>query len=375
MTDWNKPTVSGLVYKNDAGGLYQPGRMYQLPRKTEVAEVYLQLCEEQARPSVNETARISKVGWAYANLVVTELKAIGIIVDPELLRRKKLNALGPGQKLSTVHEMFLLALRTVDPARPLYSYVQELDTHFGKAVSYQCIADWFRERWDFQGNLKKANLVPLDKWKLENKVRYYEFVQKLRIYRDHSKYNFLDEKHVWNKDVYAKKVRKDPLTGKLPCIHVSGDFRESYNIMAIISPNPMKPYPMDYTIGKENGTSEAFVGFLTYLIANRFFLHNEFLLMDNATIHIHGNSRVIEDMLWETIVDGFPLHVLVIYLPTRSPELNPIELIFHILAMRIRSYRYRTAGPCDNAVLHKAAEVMNDMSYALILRCCAHCGY
>jgi hypothetical protein len=97
-----------------------------------------------------------------------------------------------------------------------------LDTHFGKSVSYQCIADWFRKRWDFDGNLKKANLVPLDKWKLENKVHYYEFVQKLRIFKDHSRFNFLDEKHVWNRDIYAKKVRKDPLTGKLPCIHVSG---------------------------------------------------------------------------------------------------------------------------------------------------------
>jgi transposase len=76
-------------------------------------------------------------------------------------------------------------------------------------------------------------------------------------------------------------------------------------------------------------------------------------------IHIHGNSRVIKDMLWETMIDGYPLHVLVIYLPTRSPELNPIELIFHILAIRIHLYRYRTAGPCHNAVLHKAAQVMN----------------
>ena len=87
--------------------------------------------------------------------------------------------------------------------------------------------------------------------------------------------------------MYAKKDRKDPLMGKLPCIHVSGDFRESYNIMAIISPNPLKAHPMDYTIGKENDTSEAFEGFLTYLIANHFFLHNKFLLMDNVTIHIH----------------------------------------------------------------------------------------
>jgi hypothetical protein len=251
MTDWNKQTVSGLIYWNDAGALYQPGRMYQLPRKTEVAEVYLRLCKELAHPSVMETAKLSKVSWAYANLVVTELKAIGMTVDPELLQRKKLNVLGPGQTLTTVHEMFILALRTVDPARLVYSYVQELITHFGKSVSYQCISDWFRKRWDFDGNLKKANLVLLDKWKLENKVRYYEFVQKLRIFKDHSRFNFLDEKHVWNRDVYAKKVQKDPLTGKLPCIHVSGDFRKSYNIMAIISSNLQKPHRSTIQLAKK----------------------------------------------------------------------------------------------------------------------------
>jgi transposase len=59
--------------------------------------------------------------------------------------------------------------------------------------------------------------------------------------------------------------------------------------------------------------------------------------MDNATIHTGGTVDVVNDLLWDTIIDRSPLHVLVIYLPTRSPELNPIELIFHILARRIRS--------------------------------------
>ncbi len=35
------------------------------------------------------------------------------------------------------------------------------------------------------------------------------------------------------------------------------------------------------------------------------------------------------------------------HLSTSSPELNPIELVFHILAMRIWSFWYRTAGPCE----------------------------
>jgi hypothetical protein len=35
--------------------------------------------------------------------------------------------------------------------------------------------------------------------------------------------------------------------------------------------------------------------------------------MDNATIHSRGNARVIKDMLWDTIMDGCPLNILVIY--------------------------------------------------------------
>ena len=377
MSNRRYQTANGLVFRNENGGLFQPGRMYQLPRKTEVAEVFLWLCEDAfpQRPTVNETAKLSKVSWGFANQVIIELKALGAVLDPETIRNEKNHVLGPGQKLSTVHEMFLLCLRTLLPARPLYNYVQELERHFGKCVSHQCIADWFNKRWDHQGNLLKTNLVPLDKWKPANKARYYDFVQKLRLYNDHSKYNFIDEKHIYNKDCYPLRVRRDPLSGKLPCIHVSGDFRDAYNIMAVISPNPDKPVPIEYTIGEENGTSEAFVGFMSYLIAKRFLRHHEFVVMDNARIHSMGNATVIEDMLWETIVDGRPLHILVLYLPTRSPELNPIELVFHILAFRIRSYKYRTAGPCDKAVLYKASQVMNEMSYDLILRCCCHCGY
>jgi hypothetical protein len=106
-----------------------------------------------------------------------------------------------------------------------------------------------------------------------------------------------------------------------------------------------------------------------------FLRHGEFVVTDNAVIHSQGNATVVEDMLWETIVDSRPLHILFISLPTRSPELNPIKLVFHILAVRIRSFQYWTAGPCDKAVLFRAAQVMDDMTYAFILCCCTHCGY
>jgi hypothetical protein len=60
--------------------------------------------------------------------------------------------------------------------------------------------------------------------------------------------------------------------------------------------------------------------------------------MDNAAIHSQGNVTIVEDILWETIIDCCPLHILVISLLTRSPELNPIELVFHILTFWIHSF-------------------------------------
>jgi hypothetical protein len=192
--------------------------MFQLPRKTEVAKIYLDLLEAhyQFCLTVNKTAVNSRVSWGLANMAINKLKALGAIEDPEVLQQKKDNVVGPGQKLTTIHEMFLLGRWTINPTHPLYSYVQELNSHIGLLVSYQSISDWFEKCWDFNGSLRQANIVPLNKWKATNKLRYYEFIQKLHVYSDHSKYNFNDEKHIYNKDVYTTKLRADPLDGNCP---------------------------------------------------------------------------------------------------------------------------------------------------------------
>jgi hypothetical protein len=75
-------------------------------------------------------------------------------MDTKVLRQKKDNVIQPRQKLSAIREMFLLGLRTLDPACPLYSYVRELNRHFDLLVSYQSISDWFKKWWDLKGNLK-----------------------------------------------------------------------------------------------------------------------------------------------------------------------------------------------------------------------------
>merc|ERR1712087_749357 len=109
-------------------------------------------------------------------------------------------------------------------------------------------------------------------------------------------------------------VRADPLTGKVPFIAVPGDFRDAYNLFCCISSNPDKPIPCAYKFYKNNGTAESFLEFVKLMIEYGFLRHNEVLIMDNARIHSGGVAKNIEDLLWETEIDGKPLHIFVVWL-------------------------------------------------------------
>jgi hypothetical protein len=77
-----------------------------------------------------------------------------------------------------------------------------------------------------------------------------------------------------NKDTLPNRVRVCPLTGRVPAIPVSRDFRDAYDLFAIILTNRDKPYPIDYMIGRENGNVASFLAFIKYIIGIRFFLHD-----------------------------------------------------------------------------------------------------
>ena len=188
------------------------------------------------------------------------------------------------------------------------------------------------------------------------------------------KFNFLDEKHIVNHDCIRRKVRKDPVTGKRPAIYVSGDFRECFNIFACISANPNKSTPIAYHIEKNNGTAVSFVKFICAMIQNRWLQHNEVLIMDNAAVHTGKEAKMVNDLLWSTVVDGVPLKILVVYLPPRCPELNPIEKIFHVLSKRVCTFRQDKTTEAS-AVLQTATEIMNGFSYKLIKKTIISCSY
>ena len=369
--------LSGLAKANTNGGYYHPGKEYDFSRKLHVWDCFISLLFQlhPQQPSIAKVAREAKVSWDFAKKLVEEVKKNGCIIDPTINNDGD-HRHDRGSILTHEESIFLLALRVEDPHRSNLEYIEQLFREHGKIVSSSLISKFFNQRFGKSGRFRKPNLIPLDKWKPENLGRFARFHQIISGFPDHRNFHFLDEKHICNKDVVPNRVRADPLSGYVPYIKVSGDFWDAFNIFCMVTCNPQKNHCCFYSIQRNNGTSESFMQFLTEAIFCGYLVHDEIIIMDNAAIHSKKAAKNVQDFLWNCEVDDRPLHVLIIWLPTRAPELNLIELIFHIFARQLRSFCYRMGGVAQpNAVLHQAQKVLDELTLEDVLKCCIHCGY
>lgn len=96
-------------------------------------------------------------------------------------------------------------------------------------------------------------------------------------------------------------------------------------------------------------------------------------MCDNAALHTKGYNTNLSDWLWDVEgIDGRPLRILLLPLPTRSPELNPIELLWNTLVQRLRGYEKPDDG--SHRVARMAHEVLDGFDFDLALRTFRHCG-
>jgi hypothetical protein len=78
---------------------------------------------------------------------------------------------------------------------------------------------------------------------------------------------------------------------------------------------------------------------------------------------LQGESTNLFDFLW----DNF--QILVICLPTRAPELNPIELLWNTLNGRLPYHKY-LAGERPSA-----SEILDAVTHTEVAKYYRHCGY
>jgi hypothetical protein len=67
-------------------------------------------------------------------------------------------------------------------------------------------------------------------------------------------------------------------------------------------------------------------------IASRYLQAGNVLILDNAANHTGKGNTVLEDWLWEEHM------VLVLFLPARAPEWNPIKLMWNCLTQRLKYF-------------------------------------
>ena len=93
------------------------------------------------------------------------------------------------------------------------------------------------------------------------------------------------------------------------------------------------------------------------------------LVLDNAAIHHCKDSSELPGYLWS--YHGVYLH----FLPTLSPELNPIELLWSTLAEQLRYTPLRENGIRSHRVVQSAMMVMKAFTHINIEKCYRHDNY
>jgi hypothetical protein len=108
----NPHFVTGLVVNNQNDGYYHPGTMYDLPKKMEVAEIYIEMYWTMfpVKPSWDLVAARAHVSPYYAERVIRKLSEAGQVLDPEILKKLKNNDIRVGACFTIEEEIFLLSL-------------------------------------------------------------------------------------------------------------------------------------------------------------------------------------------------------------------------------------------------------------------------
>ena len=142
----------------------------------------------------------------------------------------------------------------------------------------------------------------------------------------------------------------------VPATLVDPDLRNTYSIIGICGIDK-KTTPVRYRITEATVDTDLFSLEIKASIASGFLRAGDILVLDNATNHTGKSNTVLENWLWEDY------EVFALYLPARTPEWNPIELLWNCLEARLANYDWeRVRGP--KRVVKATIKVLEGITHA-----------
>ena len=264
--------------------------------------------------------------------------------------------------LDDLDTFVLYQLYIDEPSHCLKSYVDLLVFFTGTLVSKSTISRFGERAFHIKASLRKRNLFPYGKLKPENLLRAEEYLE-LLMHISPTRLRFADENLLKGSELYNRKAQRDPLTGLVPPTYTDRDFRNTYSIVGICSIDT-STYPLYYRIHTGKNDSDSFSYDVEQALATGFLKRNSVLVMDNAAIHCGGENTDLEEWLYER--HG----VYVLFLPTRTPEWNPIELVWRHFCTHLRIHNLKLARELKtHAAAIIAGNILDDVRHAIVSRC------
>lgn len=354
---------------NQHNRVYSSGKALPLEEKITIAAEYLKARGPNGeRPNISQVARTCKVARSTVTKVEAELQSLGRVRDPKEIRQNRDGPVGPGALSLDDFDIFvILMLYHAEPSMTLQGYVQGLYQYTGSIVSKSTISRFFNHGFDIKGTLCKPNLIPYDKFRPDNLEKAVEYLLMLSVF-DRQRIKFGDEKHLKGSELFCRRTRRNIITGEVPPIMTHSDFRNTYSIVGFCGID-VRVTPLRYTISQGINDAENFAIQVELAVVLGWLLPYDVLVLDNAAIHTGGENSNLGDWLW----DNFRIFVL--FLPARTPEWNPIELVWNILVQRLQVFSLEVASSLGQHSLVKASQIILDgITHAEVDGCFRRCG-
>lgn len=249
---------------NKNGGQYVRGTSYDLATKLPVADA-IQIAENNSNLVVHCVAQSCGVSDKFVNKVKGELDEHGrrVLTAKERKRYLKENRIDSGEtgvgsrSLDSFDAFVLYSLYKQEPSRrSLRSYKEWLFYFTGVDVSRSTISRYLRNAYPHKAGLVKPNMVPYDKFRLDNIEKAYDYINTI-LTLDPERIVFADEKLLKGQELFNRLVRKDPMTGETPCINPDPDFRNTHSITGFCTVAIDKS-PVVFRIHEGNNNAEQF---------------------------------------------------------------------------------------------------------------------
>jgi hypothetical protein len=107
---------------------------------------------------------------------------------------------------------------------------------------------------------------------------------------------FWEEKHLKGRELFSQKGQRDPQTSIVEHVCISSDFQNAYTIIGICGV-AQETVPFDYVLHEGTNNAGFFSDVILMMVADETLVHDDVLVMDNASIHRYHESSVLKDVL------------------------------------------------------------------------------